>query len=219
MLPEAAEPRRPSELGSNGLVTEPPAVQEAEEVQEAPVAKRRASARGRLAAGLLALSLITNAVLAAVVVADTRTKQTDASFLRSFATTPKGPTSAAARGNSSPAKTQPRSQSGRPSTPRPTIGPRPSRVAAVHGETNATVERKLLALVVRSPEKLPPALVDRSTGLPENNLQAACHAGSDRSFLCVIRPARHRPNEGLQVRYRRGRKGQGVFTWYRYRHG
>jgi hypothetical protein len=182
-------------------------------VQEIPAGKRRASSRARLGAGLLSLSLIANAVLAAVVVADTWTKQTETSV----ATVSQRPTSADARTSSSPPKTQTRSQSDRTSTtliPRRTTGPR-SRVR-VHRETKASVERKILALILRSPERLPPALIDRSTGLPENNLQAACRASSDRSFLCVIRPAGHKPDEALRARYRPGRKGRGRFTWYRY---
>jgi hypothetical protein len=133
-----------------------------------------------------------------------RTSQTDASFLRPPNTVSEGPASAAPRESSTPAKTE---------------MPRPTRVAAVRGKTAATVERKILALVVRSPGRLPPALIDRSTGLPENNLQATCRASSDRTFMCVVRPARHKPNEGLPVRYRLGRKGRGLFTWYRYRPG
>jgi len=202
LLPEAAEPRRPSELGSNGLVTEPPAVQEAKRLQETPAGKQRRSARGRLAAGLLSLSLLTNGILAGVLVADTRTNQREASFFGPFVTAPEGPTSASTEISLGP-----------------TTAPRFARVVAAHRETSATVERKILALVVRSPERLPAALIDRGTGLPENNLQATCRASSDRSFLCVVRPARHKPNEGLQVGYRPGRKGRGLFTWYRYQHG
>lgn len=53
------------------------------------------------------------------------------------------------------------------------------------------VERKVLALVVRSPAgKLPPALIDRQTGLAMNNLQAVCRLGKASSF-CVVRPAQH----------------------------
>jgi hypothetical protein len=195
-------------------------VQEAEEEPETPAGKGRGSARGRLAAGLLSLSLIANAFLAAALVADTRTNQTDASFDQPVATASQGSTSRAARGSPSPGKTQTRSQAGSTkATPRVAPRSRSTRVPGVHRETNATVERKILALVIRSPERLPTALIDRSTGLPENNLQATCRASSDRSFLCVVRPARHKPNEGLRVRYRPGRKGGGRFTWYRYQHG
>jgi hypothetical protein len=82
------------------------------------------------------------------------------------------------------------------------------------------VERKVLALVVQSPAgKLPAALIEGRTGLAKNNLQAVCRLGQQSSFLCVIRPARHKPNEGLYVRYRPRRNGGGVFTWYRYRNG
>jgi len=80
------------------------------------------------------------------------------------------------------------------------------------------VERRILALVVQSPTgKLPSALIDRKTGLAKNNLQAVCRLSKASSFLCVIRPAQHKPREGLYVRYRPARTGEGVFTWYRYR--
>lgn len=82
------------------------------------------------------------------------------------------------------------------------------------------VERRILALVVQSPAgKLPSALIDRKTGLAKNNLQAVCRLSKASSFLCVIRPAQHRPREGLYVRYRPARTGGGAFTWYRYRSG
>lgn len=83
----------------------------------------------------------------------------------------------------------------------------------------ATVERKILSLVVQSPRKrLLPALVDQRTGLAKNNLQAVCDKHLD-AYLCVVRPAHHRPGEGLYVRYRPGTRGRGSFTWYPYRHG
>ena len=79
--------------------------------------------------------------------------------------------------------------------------------------TNPALERKLLTLVVESPRsRLPRALIDPRTGLAENNLQAVCRADAPASFLCVVRPSRHRPGEGLYVHYRRG-----VFSWSRYR--
>ena len=97
-------------------------------------------------------------------------------------------------------------------------GLRTTSVVAAGRESSTTVERKILALIVRSPKRLPAALIDPSTGLPKNNLQATCRAGSDRSFTCFVRPPQHRPNEGLRVSYRRGPKG-GLFTWYPYQSG
>ena len=178
--------------------------QEVPKTQEAPAGNRRASVRKRLATGLLSLSLAANAFLVAALVADMRTSRTDASLLQPPTTASETSTSTVARRSSSPAKT---------------AMPGPTPVGASHGERGAGVERKILALVVRSPDRLPPALIDRSTGLPENNLQATCRASSGRSFMCIVRPTRHRPKEGLRVRYRPGRQGHGVFTWYPYRHG
>jgi hypothetical protein len=86
---------------------------------------------------------------------------------------------------------------------------------------NPALERKLLNLVIQSPAgKLPRALIDPKTGLAKNGLQAVCRRATGRSFLCVVQPARHKPGEGLYVRYRVNRKGNGgSFTWYRYRLG
>jgi len=90
--------------------------------------------------------------------------------------------------------------------------PRPRAHASHHA--SAVVERKVLAEIVQAPAgKLPPALIDSTTGLAENGLQAVCRPAGG-GYLCVVRPTRHREGEGLKVRY----KG-GVFTWYRYRRG
>jgi hypothetical protein len=87
-------------------------------------------------------------------------------------------------------------------------------------DASAAAEQRILALVVQSPSgKLPRALVDRTTGLAKNNLQAVCHSAPPSSFLCLVRPARHRPNEGLYVLYRPTRDGRGRFAWYPYRSG
>jgi hypothetical protein len=81
-------------------------------------------------------------------------------------------------------------------------------------EARAAVEQKILLMVVQSPAgKLPAALVDSTTGLAKNNLQAVCRRVSD-SFLCTVRPARHKPGEGLHARYR-----DGSVTWYPYQPG
>jgi hypothetical protein len=88
-------------------------------------------------------------------------------------------------------------------------------------ETRATVERKLLALVVQSPAgKLPPTLIDRRTGLAKNNLQAICRlAGNSRSFRCVLQSA-VKPSDGrVYVYYRTTNDGRGRFTWSRDRSG
>lgn len=87
-------------------------------------------------------------------------------------------------------------------------------------ESSAQVERRILAIVVQSPEgKLPPALIDPRTGLAKNNLQARCRLREASFFLCRVRFAHDRPNEGLRARYEPTRNGSGKVTWYRYRTG
>jgi hypothetical protein len=148
---------------------------------EAPAhaAGSQARWRGRLLVNALCLSLTANAVLAAVVVGQTRT-------------------------NSSTRLAEPTA--------------RQTAVVAANGKTKSTVEHEILASLVRSAKRLPPALIDRGNGLPKNNLEVSCRAGSGRSFACLVRPPRHKPGEGLAVRYRPGRTG-GLFTWFPYRSG
>jgi hypothetical protein len=90
--------------------------------------------------------------------------------------------------------------------------PPPRAPAAL--DDRGVVERKLLELVVRSPSRLPRSLVDPSTGLARNNLQAVCRPSSAGEYRCVVRPALHKPGEGLIVRY-----GPSGFTWSPYRPG
>jgi hypothetical protein len=91
----------------------------------------------------------------------------------------------------------------------------PVAASAVSQQTRrgALVEQKLLALVVQSPRgKLPAALIDRRTGLAENNLQAACHGAQGSSFLCVLRSA-HATGAAAYVRYVSDGNDSGAFTW------
>lgn len=112
------------------------------------------------------------------------------------------------------------SSSARSQQTRSSVKQRNKPPATFRGVTRAMVERKILAAVVQSPSVLPAALIDRQTGLPEDNIQAICRLrNASISFICVVRPARHKRGEGLHVRYRPGRKGSGVFTWSRYRDG
>lgn len=171
---------------------------------------------------LLGISLMTNGVLTAAVLSGSPSAQPAATLVvtKPPSYVPVVPTS---RGNSS--GTQSRSRPAQGSTVRPRqstrqTGKRVTPRSAILGETSAMVERRILALVVQSPTgKLPFTLIDRRTGLAKNNLQAVCRLSKASSFLCVIRPAQHKPKEGLYVRYRPARTGQGVFTWYRYRNG
>jgi hypothetical protein len=95
------------------------------------------------------------------------------------------------------------------------------RAKPVVGARSGALERKLLNLIVQAPAgKLPRALIDSRTGLAKNGLQAVCRRESGRAFLCVVQPPKHKPGEGLYVRYRVNRKGNGgTFRWYRYRSG
>lgn len=118
-------------------------------------------------------------------------------------------------------------RSGSRRTPGPAVkrgkqrkAPTPKRGAARAGaklpiETRASVERKLLALVIQSPAgKLPPSLIDRKTGLAKNNLQAICrHTSNSRSFHCVVKSA-VKPSDGrVYVSYQPTHDGRGRFTW------
>jgi hypothetical protein len=87
--------------------------------------------------------------------------------------------------------------------------------------TSAAVERKLLSVIVQSPAgKLPPALINRRTGLAKNNLQAVCTRSSDsRSFLCVVKSAVQPAAGPVYASYRSTKTGRGGFTWYRSRSG
>jgi hypothetical protein len=93
---------------------------------------------------------------------------------------------------------------------------RPSRLPSDRA-ASAAVERKVLAQIIQAPRgKLPPTLIDSKTGLAKNGLQANCNpADPPGSFLCIVQPARHRPKQGIRVRYTSG----GSFTWYRYADG
>ena len=85
--------------------------------------------------------------------------------------------------------------------------------------TKASVERKLLSVIVAAPaRKLPARFVDRKTGLVKNNVQVACRRET-RSFLCIVRLASDERKGGIHVRYRVTRKGKEVFRWYGYRRG
>jgi hypothetical protein len=151
-----------------------------------------------------------------------------------------GPVARSASGSIStsrplPSSTAPRRQEATPKpqrsgsrpTPRPAVkrskqrnAPTPKRSAArarakLPVETRATVERKLLALVVQSPAgKLPPSLIDRQTGLAKNNLQAICsRVSNSRSFRCVVKSA-VRPSDGrVYVSYQPTHDGRGRFRW------
>lgn len=67
-------------------------------------------------------------------------------------------------------------------------------------------------------------LFDPRTLLLRNNTQVTCRRARGRHrgrFYCVVRPARHRPHEGLHVRYVRYSELGGYFRikWLYYRRG
>ncbi len=108
------------------------------------------------------------------------------------------------------------------SASRPAITPEPSSRpgGAKAAVAKAAVERRLASLIISAPvRKLPRRFVDPTTGLIKNNVQVVCRRWTTRSFLCVVRLPNHAPKESLYVRYRGGRNGHGVFTWYGYRPG
>jgi len=125
-------------------------------------------------------------------------------------------------GPAPPDRSAPTAESGAPATAAPkSVAPvqadaraKTRRHARASRDASAVVERLVLAQIVQAPRgKLPRALIDSSTGLAKNGLQALCRR-SEGGYLCVIRPTQHRQGEGLQVRYR-----SGVFTWSPYRRG
>jgi hypothetical protein len=79
------------------------------------------------------------------------------------------------------------------------------------------VEQKLISLIIAAPaRKLPRAFVDPRTGLVRNNVRVTCRKTQSRSYRCMIQLPGGEPGS-LVVRYRFGRGGRGVFTWYGYR--
>lgn len=67
-----------------------------------------------------------------------------------------------------------------------------------------------------------PRLVDPRTHLLRNNTQAICRRARGQragSFICVVRPARHRRREGLYVSYRSLAHGRFRVKWLYYRRG
>jgi hypothetical protein len=177
--------------------------------------------RKRVAPMLLPISLIANAILIAVAVAETRVESTSmpvdtTSQRQAVPLVPSTSSRKTSHARSRPARKS-RVTSKRSSR---THGSRTRPRRAVVRVTAGAVERKVLRVVIQSPAgKLPPSLIDRNTGLAKNSLQAVCRRSGARSFVCVVRPAQHKPNEGLYVRYRLGRTGPSAFTWYRYRSG
>jgi hypothetical protein len=165
--------------------------------------------RRRLVPALLSVSLAVNAIVIALSVSDARIAQTS----------PTPPLAIDTTTSKKLAPTVPVTKP--PSSKKRTGAKKPAPRPAVAHETRRAVEQKVLNLVIQSPAgKLPGRLINSTTGLAKNGLQALCRRSSDsRSFLCVIQPRRHKAGEGLYVRYRPARKGPSAFTWYPYQSG
>ena len=158
--------------------------------------------------GVVLLSLLASGVVLAVVVARNGQGTSRAAF-----TGPTSPTQAfspsvfsnlPSRGAVATGGTAPLA--------RAPAGVRPPPLPASPSE--AALERRIFALIINAPRaKLPPNLIDQTTGLPKNNLQVVCReARSPRLFLCVVRLAGNGKGK-LLVRYRAARGGGGVLTW------
>ena len=209
-LPEIPSRSAPAAVKTSTSVVEPSLPVTAVEVRpQLPPASVRESRHRALSPVLLLISVFVNIVLISLAVSDARVDQPSSTSSVPLRAIPQ-------EAPVVPPTTSRRRSSAAQSRNRPTKGARAEAV----GETTGAVERKLLAVVIQSPAgKLPPRLIDEKTGLAKNGLQAICRRSATRSFVCVVRPTQHKPREGLQVGYRPGRKGRGVFSWYPYRSG
>jgi hypothetical protein len=171
--------------------------------------RARGRLRRRLVPILLPMSLALNAALIASAVSDSTSSQP--------APTPASVTTATSKPSGSRRAHKP---AGRAGGSKAAAGTAVAARPPVSGARNAKVERRILGFLVESPAgKLPAALIDPNTGLAKNNLQAVCRRNGPGSFLCLVRPQRHKPGEGLYVRYRATPGRPARITWYRYRNG
>lgn len=205
---------------------------ESPRLQREPATARRRRPLGRLGLSLAAASLLAGGVLAAFTIS------AESGRAPEFVADELGLTPEAARVESRTASVKTTERQRRPPPARSSVKPRrqakpPQRQrnartakrrkqapagAAAGRQTNAAVERRLLSLIVQSPTgKLPPALINRQTGLAKNNLQAVCTRSNDtRSFVCVVTSALQPAVGPVYALYRPTKRG-GVFTWYRTR--
>jgi len=107
----------------------------------------------------------------------------------------------------------------RPSKPlRPTSHTTTATAPRLSLRTKGEAEQAVLAFTWQRGAARAPKLVDPTTGLLKNNVQAVCRRSTGEWLLCVVRPAQHRSGEGLYVRYRpagRDRPAQVVWLGYR----
>jgi hypothetical protein len=194
------------------LESEPVPVEDAVP-RTSPLQEIAAFSRRRLVPAALMASLLANGLFVAHMVGGDTGKQAStqvAPVALSFGSST-APTTVTASPSerSSTAVVTSRSASSEPGP----LSSKPSLVAS-----KAAVERRVISLILASSaRKLPHRFVDATTGLVKNNVQVVCRRSKVRSFLCIVRLPSHAPREGLYVRYRPGRGGPGVFTWYGYR--
>ena len=200
------------------------------EVLHRPGQAPRRRRRRRFVPALFPVSVALNVILIALSVSDARVAQTTPSPPpANDATAPKQVSPATTKPSSTKKQrarttTQQRARASKPAAKARTQKAKRStpQTSARARELRGRVEQKVLNAVIQSPSgKLPRTLINRSTGLAKNGLQAYCRSQARAaSFLCIVRPVRHKPGEGLYVRYRLNKTGNGsAFTWYPYRGG
>jgi hypothetical protein len=103
--------------------------------------------------------------------------------------------------------------------------PSAAATARVSAHTKKQAEINVLRALPRAWPKRLPDLVDPRTHLVVNNTQAICRGRGKRytgrhyaRFVCVIRPAIHRPHKGLYISYRALRHGRFRMHWLAYKH-
>jgi hypothetical protein len=164
--------------------------------------------RRRLVPAVLMCSLLANGFFVAELVARKGEEATQVAVRMVTLTQTSPSVSAPTVPPTSGASTQARKT--RPATRVSTKVLASTKVSAAKG----ALERKIVSLILLAPAgKLPRAFIDPTTGLVKNNVQVVCKSRKHRSFLCAVRPPSH-ASKALYVRYRTGKNGRGVFTWY-----
>lgn len=90
------------------------------------------------------------------------------------------------------------------------------------GTSRAKAERNVLRALDRGwGKRRIRALFNPRTHLLRDNTQAVCKRARGRRtrFLCIVRPARHRPRQGLYIVYRALSRGRFKLRWLFYRRG
>ena len=90
------------------------------------------------------------------------------------------------------------------------------------GTSRAKAERNVIRALDRGwGKRRIRALFNPRTHLLRDNTQAVCRRarGRRRRFLCIVRPARHRPRQGLYILYRTLSRGRFRLRWLFYRRG